>query len=148
MPAPLNLFCFYLTGGICGLETTARTRETASGQNRGGKAHPANEESSSLWGPCTDSSNIPAYIDACCTIAMTLITDFGLEPKSVKVQGLASDLMVEFTENGSKPKSVKQPLVWNATDCRKGLWAEIGKRRSSTNRPRTIGVCRARCGTT
>jgi hypothetical protein len=52
---------------------------------------------------------------------MTLITDFGLEPKSVKVQGLASDLMVEFTENGSKPKSVKQPLVWNATDCRKWL---------------------------
>jgi hypothetical protein len=47
------------------------------------------------------------------------IADFGLEPKSVKVQGFASDLMVEFTENSSRPKSVKEVLVWNSVDYRK-----------------------------
>ena len=55
------------------------------------------------------------------------IADSSLGQKSIKVQGLASNLMVEFTENGSRPKSVKVLLVWNSVDYRKRLWAEIGK---------------------
>jgi hypothetical protein len=51
----------------------------------------------------------------------------GFGQKSVKLYGLASHLMGEFTENGLEPKSVKALLVWNVIDCRKGLWAEIGK---------------------
>jgi hypothetical protein len=78
-------------------------------------------------GSCTDWLNNLAYIEAYCTTARILIADFGLGRKSVKVQGLASDLMVEFTENGSRPKSVKEDLVWSSVDYRKQPWAEIGK---------------------
>jgi hypothetical protein len=55
------------------------------------------------------------------------VTDFGLGQKSVKVQGLASDFMVEFTENGSRQKSVKELVIWNAIDCRKEPRVEICK---------------------
>ena len=81
-------------------------------------AHPVNEESSSIRDSSTDWLDIPAYIDACCTTARILITDFGLGLKSVKVQGLASDPIVEFTENGFEPKSEKMLLVRNSVDCR------------------------------
>ena len=42
------------------------------------------------------------------------------------VQGWVADLMAGFAENGSRPKSAKEPLVWIPVCCRKWLKAEIG----------------------
>ena len=109
------------------LKTIARTRERVSGQNRAGKAYPANGGNSNPLGSCTDWLNNLAYIEAYCTTGRILIADFGLGRKSVKVQGFASDLMVEFTENSLGLKSVKEVLVWSSVDYRKQPWAEIGK---------------------
>jgi hypothetical protein len=59
------------------------------------------------------------FIEVHRNLCQRVIADFGLGLKSVNVQGVASDLMVEITENGSRLKSVKRLWIWVAIDCRK-----------------------------